>query len=224
MAESTKEMSAKELLAKLEAEAAATIVAIAQLRRMMGMPAWEGASSAPIANGSTQPVLRTEGAVSSAVQISEDEFFRMSIPDAVVKLLQIMKKPQQARSIVDALQNGGMLSNAKNFASNVQTAIGRLKDSNVIASTPAGWGLVEWYPNRPKVSVDTKKKGQPKSKPLETQTVAPAATPAATSSPKRKRAKESAYSQFMSEQRAKGVKMVDANRAWQAQKELNTLL
>jgi hypothetical protein len=43
-----------------------------------------------------------------------------------------------------------VLTNAKNFYANVNTELKRMKARDLIVNTPSGWGLSEWYPQKPK--------------------------------------------------------------------------
>ncbi len=145
------EISASQLLAKLETEAAAALQAIAGIRAALGLPPWSGPSGAPLASSAD---TSRESAVGV---IRPDEFFRMSVPDAIKKYLSIMRKPQSPKAIAEGLKAGGILSNASDFYANITTAIKRLDAAGFVANTPNGWGLSEWYPSRPKVAESPRK-------------------------------------------------------------------
>jgi hypothetical protein len=92
-----------------------------------------------------------------------DTFFGLSIPEAIKKYLAIMKRPQSPRAITDALLEGGVLSQAKDFYLTVSTALKRLRLAGVIVNTKEGWGLSAWYPNRKQVEAPAPKKKGAKS-------------------------------------------------------------
>jgi hypothetical protein len=213
MADQPRDISAAELLTRLESEVAQKLQAIAGIRLALGLKPWSGAAT-PAAAGTE--LQREEGAPGA---VRPDEFFRMSIPDAIRKFLGIMRKPMSPKAIADGLKAGGMLSNAKKFYSNITTAIVRLAETGTLVNTPNGWGLSEWYPNRPKAPESPKKgkngkKKRPKPKPKtgngESQ---------ATSEPSQKPPKKNdAYLKFISEARKAGKSMGEAARDWKAHK------
>src|SRR5260370_26355299 len=81
------------------------------------------AASTPPSSSMTAPGSRADAIVQGRVR--PDEFFRLSLSDAIDKYLSIMKAPQQPKQIVDGLRAGGILSNAKNFVNNVNTELRR---------------------------------------------------------------------------------------------------
>ena len=206
----------KTYLAALEADTAIGIAMIAKIRRDHQMEPWSGVAATPV----QAQAVGVRDNVGAPGQVRPDEFFRMTIPDAIVKLLGIHRKPQPSRSIVDGLRDGGMLSNAKNFASNVWTAINRMQASGVMVNTPTGWGLADWYPGRPpKTPLEPLAKRAAKKV---------AKAPAKKATPKTvKREAASAklgsqrgnYPAFMRERRAAGRSLIEANADWKAQKE-----
>jgi hypothetical protein len=124
-----------------------TEVLVAELARRMGVAAQGGDTGQPTTtsvpgNGNREPGV--------AGQVRPDEFFRLSIPEAVKKYLAIMKRPQGPKVIVAGLEAGGVLSNAKNFYGNVYKELMRMSERGELVNTPSGWALSEWYPNKPK--------------------------------------------------------------------------
>jgi hypothetical protein len=211
---SSEDMSFKAQLARIESAMHAGLAAVAVLRNVLGLPPGDGAS-ATLAVGPLD-LGRDSGSIGSG-HIRSDEFFRMSIPDGIVKYLNIVKKPQPPRAIVEGLQRGGMLSNAKNFASNVWTAINRLKDSGIVVNTSNGWGLAEWYPGKPPKAPPDAPKG--KSVKKAAKATKPAAKKAAAPAKAAPRAASvSAYQSFVNERLASGKTMKEANAEWQAHK------
>jgi hypothetical protein len=105
----------------------------------------EAASGAPPqARGAEEPTAESK-------QVREDAFFGLSATAAARKYLIMVKRPVVTQDLVDALKQGGLLTNAKNFYSNLYTS---LKRSEEFTNLGRGkWGLTEWYPNRPRKKV-----------------------------------------------------------------------
>lgn len=83
--------------------------------------------------------------VASSGQISSDEFFRLSTPEAIKKFLKIVGRPARPiQDIIDGLKRGGLDSNY----TNVYTALTRLQKKGVVKVVD-DWGLEEWYPPAP---------------------------------------------------------------------------
>jgi hypothetical protein len=164
------------LIAQLEAERAEMDVTIALLRRRMGMSPANGDTPAASSSTSAMPSAGRDTIITGRVR--PDEFFRLSIADAIAKLLSIMKQPQSPASIVSGLKAGGVLTNAKNFPANVNTELKRMRERGTVVNTPSGWGLAEWYPGRPKQNE------APKGKKKTRVRAKVAAKPAAKSTPK----------------------------------------
>jgi hypothetical protein len=150
-------------LDELVAEQASKALVIASLRQKLGIEG-EDDSSPPAPQTTATPARNSAGAVQHHGPLRADTFFGLSIPDAIKKYLAIMKRPQSPRAIADALQEGGVLSQATNFYLNVVTALKRLREAGVVVKTKEGWGLSVWYPNRkvaelprPKVKRNTAK-------------------------------------------------------------------
>lgn len=138
------------LLAQLEAERAELDLTISRIRRFLMLPdgnAGGGSSASPAGTQSSALVGRD---VAVTGRVRPDEFFRLSQRDAIIKYLGIMKQPQNPMSIANGLKAGGVLTNAKNFYANVQTELKRMKARDIVVNTTSGWGLAEWYPQRPK--------------------------------------------------------------------------
>lgn len=152
------------LLTQLEAERAELDVTIAHLRRRMGLSLPDIDSNGAPGGIAMAGVVGRDTSVTGRVR--PDEFFRLSQRDAIIKYLNIMKQPQSPMSIVKGLKAGGVLSQAKNFYANVNTELKRMKARNVVVNTASGWGLAEWYPQKPKnepVKPQKKKKSSGKA-------------------------------------------------------------
>lgn len=136
------------VLADLEAKRAGLDAAIAGVKQMLGQS--HVAASSPSASG--------HGNGAGAISLRGDEFFQMSIPDASIKYLKMVKKPQTTKEIAEALEKGGMLHGSGDFIQTVGSVINRRSkaaDSEVANVKRGVWGLSEWYPG-----VRRNKKGQ----------------------------------------------------------------
>jgi hypothetical protein len=196
----------EEYLASLEAQRATITLQIAGARMALGMPPEDGVAVTAAAVPAGAPGLRT-GAVTG--RIRSDEFFRMSIPEAIKAYLEIMKKPQMPKAIADGLKAGGVLSESSNFYANVLTAIKRLRASSQLVNTKTGgWGMARWYEGRSgAVAAEMPKKGKKrrakKHKKPKTGGTAKHAT---------------AYNAFVSEQRKAGKSLAEAAAEWRKKK------
>ena len=128
------------VLGDLESQRDELNVAISALRRAMGLADAEDAPN--VATGRRQS-LRSD-------QMRPDEFFNMSIIDAAVKYLSIMKKPAPAPNIAQALKAHGLLNESKTFTSTVYSILYRESqrpDGRVVkVANTNHWGLADWYP------------------------------------------------------------------------------
>jgi hypothetical protein len=144
-------------LAKLEDERARLGIIIADVRRRLGLGEAELTETVSASDSYSATVVTG--------RVRSDEFFRMKVPEAIKRYLEIMKQPQTPKAIADGLKVGGVLSEAKHFYSNVFTALKRLRDSGDVVNTKRGaWALSEWYPNRPKAGNGKKPKGKARKK------------------------------------------------------------
>ncbi len=94
-------------------------------------------------------------------EIQSDTFFGTSIPDAIRKCLRIMKRPMALTEITKALQDGGLLTTAKDLASTISATLTRIKrtDGDVL-QVQGKWGLAEWYPGMRKEKLEVNVKGK----------------------------------------------------------------
>jgi hypothetical protein len=89
--------------------------------------------------------------------IAQDAFFRMSVPDAIKKYLNIVKRPKSAKDITAGLDTGGLTHQAKNLYATVYPTLLRMESSGEVARVGKGeWGLSEWYPNVRKTAQEEK--------------------------------------------------------------------
>lgn len=80
--------------------------------------------------------------------VEPDTFFKMSVPDATRKFLQMRKRPQATQDIANALEQGGVFHSSKDFPNTVGTVLTRIDKSggDIIKIGRAKFGLAEWYP------------------------------------------------------------------------------
>jgi hypothetical protein len=137
------------VLADLEARRGQIDAAIAVIRALIGSGA-----TAPIEAGAGSLADPGEGFVTisgprgaSATGIPSDAFFRLSTASAIRKYLGMMKRPQTARAIADAMIAGGQVhaTTPEIAYRNVHTALTRGKDKEFVRTRNKDWGLVEWY-------------------------------------------------------------------------------
>jgi hypothetical protein len=202
-------------LAELEDQRAKLDIQIAGLRERLGLGPSEGNGSGPTLRVSAPGTVRDPTVTG---RIRTDEFFRMSIPEAIKRYLEIMKQPQTPTAIVTGLKTGGILTESKNFYTTVWTAIKRLRSAGEIVNTQRGaWALSEWYPNRPKAGGDEKKGKKGKRQGKAAQKARKASKTAKKGSEASKR-QTSKYSAFVGQQMKAGKTMKQAIEAWREQK------
>jgi len=126
------------VLADLEAKRATLDGVINSLRSLLGTGTLEAISTAIMKDG---PARET----SEPQEVKPGVFHGMSVSEACRKYLEITKTKQKTRAICDALLQGGIVSDAVDFYSNVYTTMVRNKDFLKLGKY---WALAEWYPNR----------------------------------------------------------------------------
>jgi len=105
-------------------------------------------------------------------EIPAGAFHGKSIPEAAKIYLEIVKKKQSTREIMEALLKGGMETTSDNFESTVAAGLNRAKKlSGEIAKVSGGWGLASWYhpgvraaANQPAKTTKKKPKSKAKAK------------------------------------------------------------
>ena len=136
------ESSYQQLLAELEEEEKNIQRMIAWLKGKVQQA--EGADLI-VATG---PKTGTDGRVRfPRVGMASDAFFRMSVPDAIKKFLNIVKAPRTAQDITAGLDAGGLTHQAKNLYATVYPTLLRMEEAgDVVRVGNRKWGLTEWYP------------------------------------------------------------------------------
>ena len=208
------------LLAQLEAERDELDVTISLLRRRLGLAASVEANSRTGNGGASDGGAGRDTALTTG-RVRTDEFFRLSIADAVAKFLGIMKQPQNPMAIVNGLKSGGVLTNAKNFYANVNTELKRMRARELVVNTPSGWGLAEWYPSKPKQEPPkTKKKAKKKSAKVAKAAKSPKESKPATAATAKAQALKGtrSYTQFVAERRKAGKSLKEIGAEWTLQK------
>lgn len=114
--------------------------AIAAIERIAGLESSGDGASVRIGARGVEQAIRS------------DEFFGMSVPDAIKKYLDIRKRPQSPSEITKGLKDGGFVTRAKDFSLSVATTLRRLKKRGEVVhlSEKRQWGLAAWYPGTPK--------------------------------------------------------------------------
>lgn len=106
----------------------------------------------------TGPKKGTDGRIRfPRVGMASDAFFRMSVPDAIKKFLNISKGPRTAKDITAGLDIGGLTHQAKNLYATVYPTLLRLEEAGDVVRVGKGeWGLAEWYPAGRKATQEEK--------------------------------------------------------------------
>jgi hypothetical protein len=82
-------------------------------------------------------------------EIQQDTFFGMSIAEAAKKYLNMSgKKPQSTDGITDALGRGG-LNVTRDSVGTILVRVAN-QDGDIVRVGRGIWGLLEWYPGRPR--------------------------------------------------------------------------
>ena len=124
--------------------------AIAAIERILG----QRSGGSGVQEGA-QPPIGAGGPIRS------DTFLGMSIPKAIQKYLEIMKRPCTVAEIAKGIEDGGFTSQAKNFYANVSTAMRRLDKRGIVVQMPGTkqWGMAAWYPGQPKRDAENPAEG-----------------------------------------------------------------
>jgi hypothetical protein len=163
------------VLADLEVRRAVIDAMIANTRQLLNLGLEQGAAPAGGAPADKTPT-----------EVRNDTFFRMTMPDAIVKYLEIAKRPQTLSEITKALETGGLPTTAKNLMPIVGSRLSRLKaDEKVCQPTSGKWGLSEWYPAaaRQAAAAAAKSKGRKRGRPKKSKASTQSTDKSASSKP-----------------------------------------
>ncbi len=81
--------------------------------------------------------------------ITPATFFGLSIAEAAIRFLQIVKKQQTTREIAEGLEEARYHHTSANFVNTVNTALYRReRDEADVVRIGRNWALAEWYPGR----------------------------------------------------------------------------
>ncbi len=98
-----------------------------------------------LGQGGTVAASRRTGADSNNVE--PDSFFGMKILEAAIKYFAMVKRPQKAPQIAEAIERGGYINRSKNLVATVYTTLRReeQRDGGAIVQTPdKAWALTDW--------------------------------------------------------------------------------
>ena len=101
------------------------------------------------ANGPVASHVGGTAAVQTPSTLTPDLFFGLSIGEAAVKYLAIVKKQQKTREIADGLEGANYHHQSANFVNTVNTALYRReRDEGDVVRIGRNWALADWYPGR----------------------------------------------------------------------------
>lgn len=122
------------VLADLEQKREEIETAIRAIRSLMGLP-------------SVSPTPEVARAVGQG-KLREDEFLGMSIPKAILRLLELRRKPLKTPEIARELRAHGLINDSPNFVNTVYNALHRQQSKGAIRQTTGKrWGLASWQPS-----------------------------------------------------------------------------
>ncbi|HEX8653306.1 MAG TPA: hypothetical protein VF708_21000 [Pyrinomonadaceae bacterium] len=97
--------------------------------------------------------------IRSAQDIAPDAFFGLTIAEAAIKYLGMVRSAQTLPQIWEALKQGGLPHTKYNA---VYTALTRREQVGDVIKLPDGsYGLAEWYPTNPTAKRQTKQNSKP---------------------------------------------------------------
>ncbi len=117
------------ILAELEKDKENIEIAIAVIKKKMGLPTNGLPSAAPV-----------------PTQLRSDTFFRKGIAEAAAIYLGMGRDPKTSGEIADALEQGGIPTQSKDLKATVHAVLVRDGGKWGITRLPNGaWGLDAWY-------------------------------------------------------------------------------
>jgi hypothetical protein len=138
------------VLADLEAKRSVIDAAIMGVRQMLNLGSEQSAAPSRIGVEKGEQTL----------QMRSDSFFRMSMPAAIVKFLEIAKTPQSVSEVTTALLSGGFKTISKNLMPSVGSTLSRMKAAGETVNVDGKWGLASWYPAARKLEASDKPKAK----------------------------------------------------------------
>jgi hypothetical protein len=116
------------ILAELEKDKENIEIAISVIKKKMGLP--------------------TNGLSATGVpgQLRSDAFFRKGIAEAAAMFLRMGRDPKTSAEIAEALERGGIATQAKDLKATVHAVL--VRDAakwGITRLTSGAWGLDEWY-------------------------------------------------------------------------------
>jgi hypothetical protein len=89
---------------------------------------------------------------SGSAKIESDSFFGLTVLEAAKKYLAMVKRPQKAATITEALQQGGYHFSAANPVATVGALLRRddNAEGEVVKLPDGAFGLASWYKTRPR--------------------------------------------------------------------------
>src|ERR1035437_2966456 len=132
------------IVAAMEAQRAALDEAIPTMRALASL------SGALIPAGTNLGINRSPTLTLIAPgEVPPGSFHKMSIPEAAVLYLRMVKQKQKAAEIAAALRRGGIETTSKKFNNQIHAALdksSKTKNSEIIKLHGAYWALREWFP------------------------------------------------------------------------------
>jgi hypothetical protein len=147
-------------IARLEAEQVATAQALEALRDLRASRAGGSAPTSAAPAGTDRAI--------SPDSVPLNAFFGLrSIREAAKKYLDLVKRKQTTKQIIEGLDQGGFPHKPKNFYNTVYTALARGEEAGEIIRVGSEWAIASWFPGhsrRPKDDPEAKTKREAKKK------------------------------------------------------------
>ena len=133
--------------------------AIVAVKRILG---YADVSIVPLASPSTSLSLSPSASPSASPspeapswngqidRVPDDAFFKMSMVDATIKYLHMVKKKKSTKDIALVLEQGGFAHESKNFYVTLWNVLSResKNENSPIIKVKTFWALRDWYPDR----------------------------------------------------------------------------
>jgi hypothetical protein len=132
------------VLADLLAQRERLDAAIAAIQALKG-------GGGPTGSGGSNAATQT-GNGSGSTKIESDSFFGLTILEAAKKYLSMVKRPQKAGAITEALKQGGYTFSTSSPLPVVASLLNRddAKGGEIVRVSKGMFGLASWYKTRPK--------------------------------------------------------------------------